>query len=114
MEYMGTALALHLSFLPAFVSCRWVNCNPPKFTSNDVVRWFCNEHYTVAYRKLRVAGCETVMNPGGYVTVEFLNYIRVRERMNTVAVGSFLTPAPPHYPPFHTFPPRSYSKEPRT
>jgi hypothetical protein len=55
---------------------------------------------------------KTLMNLGGSVTVEFLDYIRVRERMNTSAVGSFLTLAPPHYRPLHTFPPVSYSKEP--
>jgi len=34
--------------------------------------------------------------------------------MNTAAVGLFLTPAPAHYRPLHTFPPLSDSKEPRT
>lgn len=43
-----------------------VNCNPSeKYTSNDVVRWFCNEHYTIAYGKLRVAGCEYIDESSG-------------------------------------------------
>jgi hypothetical protein len=80
---------------------------------------FATGRYTVGCDERRMAGCEDSGESSGSITVEFLDYIRVRERMKTAGVGSFLNPAPPPppthtLPTFHAFLPFHCSKEPRT